>query len=75
MNTKFDFGEEQGHPIAYVRSVNVADLPAEVQRQLHGLDRLYAVHSAEGERLALVRDRDLAFVLARQNDLTPVTVH
>lgn len=75
MDTKFDFGEEQGHPIAYVRSVKVAELPQELRQQLPGLDHLYAVHSAEGERLALVRDRDLAFVLARQNDLTPVTVH
>jgi len=33
------------------------------------------VHSEAGERLALVRDRKLAFILARQNDLTPVTVH
>lgn len=75
MNTQYDFGEEHGHPIAYVRSVKVTDLPQEVQQQLPGLERLYAVHSAEGERLALVRDRDLAFVLARQNDLTPVAVH
>jgi len=36
---------------------------------------IYAVHRADGERLALVRDRALAFVLARQNDLAPVSVH
>ncbi|PIV78887.1 MAG: DUF1150 domain-containing protein, partial [Rhodobacteraceae bacterium CG17_big_fil_post_rev_8_21_14_2_50_63_15] len=29
----------------------------------------------EGERLALVRDRRLAFMLARQNNMEPVTVH
>ncbi len=28
-----------------------------------------------GEQLALVEDRRLAFVLARQNDMAPVTVH
>jgi len=33
------------------------------------------VHDAAGERLALVADRKLAFLLARQNDLAPVTVH
>jgi len=33
------------------------------------------VHSSEGQRLALVRDRKMAFVLARQNDMDPVTVH
>ena len=40
-----------------------------------GRKQLYAVHSEDGERLALVGDRHLAFVLARQNDLTPVAVH
>ena len=34
-----------------------------------------AVHNTEGERLALVNNRRLAFVLARQHDLSPVTVH
>ncbi len=75
MNTQYDFGADEQDRIAYIRSVDVADLPQDVQAQVQGLDRLYAVHSAEGERLALVRDRKLAFVLARQNDLTPVTVH
>ena len=34
-----------------------------------------ALLERKGERLALVRDRNLAFILARQNDLDPVTVH
>lgn len=75
MDTKYDFLDDHDQRIAYVRAVKVADLPQEVQQQAAGIDRLYAVHSAAGERLALVRDRDLAFVLARQNDLRPVTVH
>ena len=29
----------------------------------------------EGQQLALVADRRMAFILARQNDLEPVTVH
>ena len=40
-----------------------------------GFETLYAVHDAQGTRLALVKDRELAFVLARQNDLAPVNVH
>ena len=36
---------------------------------------LYAVHKSDGERLALVKDRQMAFMLARQNHLSPVTVH
>lgn len=75
MNTKYDFHFPNEDRIVYVRSVLVADLPEEVQSQMDGLKTLYAVHNADGERLALVKDRSLAFVLARQNDLAPVTVH
>ncbi len=75
MNTQFDFGPEAGEKIVYVRSVAVADLPAEIQAQAAGLDTLWAVHSDTGERLALVRDRRMAFALARQNDLAPVHAH
>ena len=58
-----------------VRKVAVKDLPENVRAQAGGLEALYAVHRADGEQLALVRDRALAFVLARQNDLAPVAVH
>ncbi|HEY9038817.1 MAG TPA: DUF1150 family protein [Roseovarius sp.] len=75
MDTKFEFPHEPGHRIVYVRSVAVEDLPEDVQSQVGGLKTLYAVHSEEGERLALVSDRKMAFVLARQHDLDPVTAH
>ena len=75
MNERFDFGAADGRRIVYVRPVKVADLPEDVREQASGIDTLYAVHDEDGERLALVRDRRLAFVLARQNDLAPVTVH
>lgn len=68
--TKFDQGR-----IVYVRSVKTQDLPEEVREQMEGLDQVYAVHNSDGERLALVQDREMAFVLARQNDLAPVAVH
>ena len=58
-----------------MRPVDVIDLPVEVQDAAEGAERIYAVHNADGERLALVRDRKMAFVLARQNDLAPVNVH
>ncbi|GAA6149866.1 DUF1150 family protein [Pseudooceanicola nitratireducens] len=74
MDATYEFDTDQER-IVYVRSVNVADLPEDVQEQAEGLDHLYAVHDASGERLALVKDRSLAFVLARQNDLAPVPVH
>mgnify|MGYP000365180564 CR=1 FL=1 len=61
--------------MAYVKTVDVADLPSEVQEGAKGRTQLYAVHDAEGEQLALVADRRMAFVLARQNDYAPVPVH
>ena len=75
MHTKFEFPQGDENQIVYVRKVAVKDLPEDVQAQVGGLESVYAVHRADGEQLALVRDRALAFVLARQNDLAPVTVH
>jgi len=75
MNEKYDFETDEENQIVYVRPVAVADLPEEVREQAMGLDTLYAVHSSDGERLAIVKDRELAFLLARQNDLAPVNVH
>lgn len=61
--------------IVYIRPIAIADLPEEIRIQVPELDHLYAVHSPDGERLALVRDRVLAFSLARENELQPVSVH
>ncbi len=67
--------KQDERPIVYIREVAVADLPDEVQERARGLDRLYAIGGANGEQIALVKDRDLAFIVARQNDLSPVSVH
>lgn len=75
MNSKYDFGPQADDRIVYVRPVAVADLPEDIRSHANGMSEIYAVHSADGERLALVKDRALAFVLARQNDLAPVSVH
>ena len=74
MNMKHDFPAAEGN-VVYVRRVAIDSLPDEVRQQAPGLDALYAVHGIDGERLALVRDRTMAFLLARQNELTPVSVH
>lgn len=75
MNTRVNMEAINEDRLVYVRSVPVADLPNEVQAQVGSAEVLYAVHRADGERLALVKTRNLAFSLARQNDLAPVTVH
>ncbi|MBT8457719.1 MAG: DUF1150 family protein [Rhodobacteraceae bacterium] len=75
MNTSYDIeipGEER---IVYVRPVAVADLPREIREQAMGVDQIYAVHKADGERLALVKDRTMAFLLAREHDYAAVNVH
>lgn len=61
--------------VVYVKTVDVSALPQEVQDSAEGRRHLYAVHDDSGEQLALVADRRMAFVLARQNDCAPVPVH
>ena len=74
MNTPFEI-DQSSDRIVYVKTVDVSDLPQEVRAEAGDLDQLYAVHSADGEQLALVSDRNTAFVLARQHDYSPVAVH
>lgn len=59
----------------YVKPILVTDLPREVRAQAEGLDQLYAVHNSDGQQLALVGNRKLAFMLAREHDYAPVMVH
>lgn len=77
MHEPNDKMNEIERPIVYVRKVAVADLPDEIRAQASGagLTALYVIGNEAGEQLALVRDRKLAFVVARQNDMTPVSVH
>ncbi|WP_293443141.1 DUF1150 family protein [Planktotalea sp.] len=75
MTENFDFAKNSEERIVYVRSIDVTDLPEEMQKQTDGTEQLYAVHSEDGARLAIVADRNLAFVLARQNDYAPYAVH
>ncbi|MFC4671328.1 DUF1150 family protein [Seohaeicola nanhaiensis] len=74
MNTPFDF-QEPGKGIVYVKPVQVADLPEALKAEAGELELIYAVHDSDGHQLALVADRKLAFMLARQHDYAPVNVH
>lgn len=75
METTLQPGREGIGNTVYIRRVQTRSLPDEIRQQLPGVEALYAVHDTDGERLALVRDRALAFTLARQNELMPVSVH
>jgi hypothetical protein len=78
MDTKFDFfklGENRGDRVVYVKSVDVSGLPDDLREAAGNRAQLFAVHDSNGQQLALVADRKMAFTLARQNDMLPVTVH
>ena len=75
MDQEYDLKTLKNDRQVYVRSVQKADLPDELRTEVDGYDQIYAIHSEDGEQLALVKDRDLAFAVARTNDFTPVSVH
>jgi hypothetical protein len=75
MHSTFDFGDTDQTRMVYIRAVDRADLPKEVRDQTADMVNIYAVHDAEGHRLALVADRKLAFALARQHNMAPMSVH
>lgn len=73
MNTRFQNFSDAS--MVYVRSVLVTDLPDDLRDQVEGLEMIYSVHRANGDRVALVANRKLAFALAAQNDMAAVSVH
>lgn len=75
MDTKYEALEEHPDRIVYVRPVKLSELPPEIREQVGGNKPLYAICDESGERLALVRNRALAFAVARNNDFAPVSVH
>ena len=65
--------------LVYIREVSAAEVLAETELPEHvTLDPnaiLYAVHAADGSRLAVLDNRQAAFAAARGNELRPVSVH
>lgn len=76
-----DFAALGGPTLVYVRGVSaaevLADAPAEVLTSfdLRPEQTLYAVCRADGERLAVLADRESAFAAAYAHELAPVSVH
>jgi hypothetical protein len=79
--TKEDFRGLGAPDLVYVREIRAADVMADVAGTVDkGLSVdpeaiLYAVHGANGERLAVMLDRDAAFAAALAHELEPVSVH
>jgi hypothetical protein len=67
--------------LVYVRPVKARDVMGGVQlAQVQGVEvdpeqTFYAVHRADGERLAVMTDKDAAVAVALANELAPVSVH
>ncbi|MFK7944737.1 MAG: DUF1150 family protein [Paracoccaceae bacterium] len=58
--------------IVYVREADRSALPEHLQETP---GKFFALHDLSGTCLAVTQDRKVAFDLARQNDLRPVSVH
>ena len=67
--------------LVYVRPIKAEDVLALTRGDAHeGIalspdQILYAVHSANGARLAVMGDRDAAYAVAIAHELAPVSVH
>ena len=67
--------------LVYVRPVMAQDVlasaPLQVRRDIEVTPEqiLYAVHGADGSRLAVLSDRASAYAAALANELAPVSVH
>jgi hypothetical protein len=76
-----DFAALGAPDLVYVRPVKaaeiIADAPVEVVRgfDLQPNQTLYAVHRADGARLAVMGDKDSAMAAALAHELAPVSVH
>jgi len=77
-----ELAELGGRKLVYIRAVTARDViddlideEGELEIEIEADATLYSVHAADGERIALVGDRDLAFAAARQHEMNPVSVH
>jgi len=67
--------------LVYVRPIRAAEIMADTPLdEIRGFDLkpeqiLYAVHRADGARLAVLSDKDAAVAAALANEMAPVSVH
>lgn len=79
--TKEAFAALGGPDLVYVREIKAREVlsgaPAETLETLSfDPDQvLFAVHRADGARLAIMADRDSAYAAALAHELVPVSVH
>ena len=75
------FAELGGPDLVYVREVKAKEIlgPADEEAyerfSVRPEQTLYALHRADGARLAVLADRESAFAAALAHELAPVSVH
>lgn len=74
MNTKQKFAQAERN-VVYVKEVATLDLSEDLRAAAGDQETLFSVHDAQGVQLALVANRTLAFHLALENEMVPLTVH
>lgn len=79
--TKEDFAGLGAPDLVYVREISAAEVllgtptPQDNGPRIEPDQILYALHGADGERLAVMLDRETAFAAAVAHALAPVSVH
>lgn len=68
-----------GANTVYVREVAAEELKGAgvipIDAAIPAKQKFFALHAADGRRVAVLDNRDLAFVAAREHELEPVSVH
>jgi hypothetical protein len=70
-----------GPALVYVRAIKAQDILGETSPEdlenyhIDPEQMVYALHRADGARLAVLADRDSAYAAARAHELVPVSVH
>lgn len=68
-----------GPNTVYVREVDVEELKGlgviPIDAPIPKTQKFFALHAADGRRVAVLDNRDMAFSAAREHELEPVSVH
>lgn len=68
-----------GPNTVYVREVDAEELKGSgvlpVDAPVPAKQKFFALHASDGRRVAILDNRDMAFVAAREHELEPVSVH
>lgn len=76
--TNKDFSALGAPDLVYIRTIRAEEIIDDidvVDVELDPDQTLYALHGADGQRLAVMLDQETAIAAAEANDMAPVLVH